>query len=701
MNNIKKTLQTLLENELVIPEIQRDYVWGNNEIVLRRFLKNILTDISVQSNELDIGFFYSYKLFKEDNIYALIDGQQRITTLILLHWYFNIGNGYLNKFSFKVREYSNNFLEKLLEVRIDDIKKVKSKKLSEKIKNHSLYEYIWDNDPTVKSILNALDIIDSEASGKNIKNIKFTCIEHGDRSVEREYISLNSRGVNLTKSEQLKAILIEKLLDKEYWLERWEKYWQDILWECKGDDVYNTDNIWNAVLYWARDILVIDKNICKPNIEKENNKIKKEEIDFDFDLISIKKEDKKSLLKILDWIIPTLKIININKNNFQEKCKFDKNRVLDIDKIIAGDSINNDKFTYNQRALFYGLLFLVKTKYSIESVESINSLKNEDLIINKDDEILEKTRVFRNLIRNSDIDSSNLKNAVESLKLLSIEKIDNNFVNILKGKRIKGLYTEQKIEEALKLEIFEKYSDKYKNIILEIENSNLFEGQIKNILVLLQYKNIDIFENNYKLYYDFYNKEKIYNSILEICKNDNTVHNIKQLFDIYEIINSNYNKLWGELLLYSFYLSDNNYICLYDPYSFDLHAKLLLTYLMYINNQTSIDEFKKLHQDMKVKEILMNTQNIDDLEKIKILYLLIIMSNDIMQKIGWDRQFRIYAELNGLDEEIINDKKIVKKDIVFRSYKFRLAKYDYYLVFNSKLKNKLKEFIKNNYNVQL
>ena len=32
-------LSELLNNELIIPEIQRDYVWGNNEIVLRRFLK--------------------------------------------------------------------------------------------------------------------------------------------------------------------------------------------------------------------------------------------------------------------------------------------------------------------------------------------------------------------------------------------------------------------------------------------------------------------------------------------------------------------------------------------------------------------------------------------------------------------------------------------------------------------------------------
>ena len=73
-------LSELLNNELIIPEIQRDYVWGNNEIVLRRFLKNIFNN---NKKELDIGFFYAYKVYQNEEIYALIDGQQRITTLVL------------------------------------------------------------------------------------------------------------------------------------------------------------------------------------------------------------------------------------------------------------------------------------------------------------------------------------------------------------------------------------------------------------------------------------------------------------------------------------------------------------------------------------------------------------------------------------------------------------------------------------------
>ena len=243
MNNINNIKELLKEEELIIPEIQRDYVWGDNELVIKRFINNIKN--MNDNEELDIGFFYSYKIY--ENFNALIDGQQRITTLILLSWYVGVDNTKLNNFKFKVRENSNNFLAKLLEQKSAEIPAIDGKKFSDKIKNSIWYKRIWDNDPTVKSILNALDIIDKELDNEkeNIKNkidnIKFSCIEAGDRRLETEYILLNKRGVNLTNSEQLKAILTEDIENKNEWLEKWDKDWQDILWECMAEIIVAAD----------------------------------------------------------------------------------------------------------------------------------------------------------------------------------------------------------------------------------------------------------------------------------------------------------------------------------------------------------------------------------------------------------------------------------------------------------------------------
>ena len=716
MNNIKKTLQTLLENELVIPEIQRDYVWGNNEIVLRRFLKNIFNN----KEELDIGFFYSYKVYQNEEIYALIDGQQRITTLVLLYWYLGIGEDYIKKFKFKVRENCNNFLEKLLKENISNIEEEKKEEtedkkieenISERIKNCIWYLSIWDNDPTVKSMLKALDIINDEfkefneitENKEDIKNniennIIFTCITNDDRGLEKEYISLNARGRELERYEKLKAILVEDMdnkkveymKDRNKWLEKWEKDWQDILWECKGDNVYNTDNIWNAVLYWARDIFVIENNIYKPNKEEDNNKKNDDnkKINFDFDLMSIKGNNDKGdnykdiLLKIFDWIIPALKIINKYKDLFQKKCQFnnnEKNKVIDIDKIIEIDSINNDKFTYSQRALFYGLLYLVKNKYDIKSVESINSIKKEDLTINKEDEILERIRVFRNLIQNSYVDSSNLKNVVESLKLLS-EKTIYNFPNeLLENKKIRGIDLEQKYEEALKLDIFKKYT-KYKDTILKIENDTLFKGKIKDIFILLLLptnetiskignyiddNSGDLLKNEYENIIGVFDNSKIY-KLFYIHKDINT-----KVDDV-----DDNSTIWWELLPYDFYNeNENNISCIYYKNWNDLEyykwkGKLILSFLWYISKQKEINDFQIYHQEIILKKIKSNIKKnklntIENIPKKYILYLL-SKNEEFMNKFGEDKQFQIYLDKKG--------------NLILRSYNLKPSKNDPYIV---------------------
>lgn len=591
MNNINNIKELLKEEELIIPEIQRDYVWGDNELVIKRFINNIKN--MKDNEELDIGFFYSYKIY--ENFNALIDGQQRITTLILLSWYVGVDNTKLNNFKFKVRENSNNFLEKLLEQKSAEIPAIDGKKISDKIKNSIWYKRIWDNDPTVKSILNALDIIDKELDNKkeNIKNkidnIKFSCIEAGDRRLETEYILLNKRGVNLTNSEQLKAILTEDIENKNEWLEKWEKDWQDILWECKGEDIYNTDNIWNAVLYWVRDIYVIENNICKDN--------DKEKINYDFDLIGIEKENKEKVLKILDWIIPLLKIINDNLDIIQEKCQFEKDSIINIKNTIQG----NEKYslTIKEKALFYSILYLINNinikdkniqldtiiefilkthniyigegtaeeikrniaKYNTMEIKGRDSFEGipKTITINIAefsgifDEIieLEKIRIFRNLIQNSNITASNLHNVVNSLK-----KFNNN---VYKLGELEGLNKEQQEEEALKLEIFEKYEE-YKDIIIEIENNNLFKGKIKKILLLfLSIKEKDEkLNDNYKLK-DFYKNKK--DILVKLLENKNI--EFQNLFNIYKELDLNKNKIWGELLLEDdVYKSNKNYIWL-------------------------------------------------------------------------------------------------------------------------------------------
>lgn len=705
MNNINN-IKELLKEELIIPEIQRDYVWGDNELVIKRFINNIKN--MKDNEELDIGFFYYYKIY--ENFNALIDGQQRITTLILLSWYVGVDNTKLNNFKFKVRENSNNFLEKLLEQKSAEIPAIDGKKISDKIKNSICYKRIWDNDPTVKSILNALDIIDKELDNEkeNIKNkidnIKFSCIEAGDRRLETEYILLNKRGVNLTNSEQLKAILTEDIENKNEWLEKWEKDWQDILWECKVEDIYNTDNIWNAVLYWVRDIYVIENNICKDN--------DKEKINYDFDLIGIEKENKDEILKILDWIIPSLKIINDNLDIIQEKCQFEKDSIINIKNTIQG----NEKYslTIKEKALFYSILYLIKNiqldtiiqfilkthhiyigegtaeyikiniaNYNTMEIRGRDSFEGipKTITINIAEfsgifhEIieLEKIRIFRNLIQNSNINASNLHNVVNSLK-----KFNNN---VYKLGELEGLNKEQQEEEALKLEFFKKYEE-YKNIIIEIENNDLFKGKIKKILLLfLSIKEKDEkLNDNYKLK-DFYENKK--GILIKLLENKNI--EFQNLFNIYKELELNKNKIWGELLLEDdVYKSNKNYIWLISNKEY---AFLKLVYLNIINidknisdNSIRLEEFlnKNRKENIQNKLDIKNSEDFLEITEPKYqLYILYIIGYDnkyyIFNEIGnINKNFGIYG--NGMKFENKKTEEMLKKSLfnhklVFQSYK--------------------------------
>lgn len=711
MNNIKELLK---EEELIIPEIQRDYVWGDNELVIKRFINNIKN--MKDNEELDIGFFYSYKIY--ENFNALIDGQQRITTLILLSWYVGVDNTKLNNFKFKVRENSNNFLEKLLEQKSAEIPAIDGKKISDKIKNSIWYKRIWDNDPTVKSILNALDIIDKELDNEkeNIKNkidnIKFSCIEAGDRRLETEYILLNKRGVNLTNSEQLKAILTEDIENKNEWLEKWEKDWQDILWECKGENIYNTDNIWNAVLYWVRDIYVIENNICKDN--------DKEKINYDFDLIGIEKENKEKVLKILDWIIPVLETINYKFDIIQKECKF---VIDDIESKIQGKVGANKEYSLaiKEKALFYSILYLINNiniikdkniqldtiiefilkthniyigegtaeeikrniaKYNTMEIRGRDSFEGipKTITINIAEfsgifhEIieLEKIRIFRNLIQNSNINASNLHNVVNSLK-----KFNNN---VYKLGELDVLNKEQQEEEALKLEIFEKYEE-YKDIIIKIENNNLFKGKIKKILLLfLSIKEKDEkLNDNYKLK-DFYKNKK--DILLKLLENKNI--EFQNLFNIYKELDLNKNKIWGELLLEDdVHKSNKNYIWLISN---EEYAFLKLVYLNIINidknisdNSIRLEEFLNKNRKENIQNKL-DIKNSEDFFKITEpkyqLYILYIIGYDngyfIFTKINNHKNFGIYGNQykykdknkNSLENSPFNHK------LVFQSYRY-------------------------------
>ena len=92
------TFWTLLKtNPIEIPIIQRDYAQGRlgKEYLRKSFLADIKKALDDDKNKMKLDFVYGSI---EKGKLNPLDGQQRLTTLWLLHWYIALRAGKLNEY---------------------------------------------------------------------------------------------------------------------------------------------------------------------------------------------------------------------------------------------------------------------------------------------------------------------------------------------------------------------------------------------------------------------------------------------------------------------------------------------------------------------------------------------------------------------------------------------------------------------------
>nr|WP_025829034.1 DUF262 domain-containing protein [Acetobacter persici] len=163
-----------------IPVLQRDYAQGREteSSVRDEFLTSLRDSLCADDAEhpLDLDFIYGNTEETDSPVFSVLDGQQRLTTLFLLHWYLALREGKLesfrkiflennkSKFTYKTRVSATEFFDAL--VREDAILLPEAQeKLSESIKNRQWFFSLWLHDPTVKGCLIMLDAMHAKFSG--------------------------------------------------------------------------------------------------------------------------------------------------------------------------------------------------------------------------------------------------------------------------------------------------------------------------------------------------------------------------------------------------------------------------------------------------------------------------------------------------------------------------------------------------------
>ena len=245
-------------NKIAIPLIQRDYAQGriDNDVnrVRSRFLDSLYKAITEEPITLD----FVYGDIDEKGTMTPLDGQQRLTTLFLLHWYAakkeNITKdkyAFLSKFSYETRYSARYFCAELVKFTPSF-----AFELSSDIMNQAWFPFDWKNDPTISSMLVMLDAIDERFKDvpdiwNRLENkaITFYFLPIKDMGLTDElYIKMNSRGKPLTLFEHFKAELEREIrtLDEKTGqnvanriIEKIDKAWTDLLWSyrntCAGD----------------------------------------------------------------------------------------------------------------------------------------------------------------------------------------------------------------------------------------------------------------------------------------------------------------------------------------------------------------------------------------------------------------------------------------------------------------------------------
>lgn len=246
---------------VVIPIIQRDYAQGRKQSadVLDAFLASLRGVLRGEPGQtLDLDFIYGTFEDEGSKVLSLLDGQQRLTTLFLLHWYVAMCEGQLedfrvrwtkrgrSRFTYATRPSSLEFLDALANAVLDPpaANIGWSRDLSAILIDSNWFFLSWRSDPTVKACIATLDAI---AKGFGItKGLYSRLIDEKQPPVtfhfldlerfgltDDLYIKMNARGKPLTPFENFKAWLVGRVAN-EPWAKGFDlaldQRWMDIFW---------------------------------------------------------------------------------------------------------------------------------------------------------------------------------------------------------------------------------------------------------------------------------------------------------------------------------------------------------------------------------------------------------------------------------------------------------------------------------------
>lgn len=438
------------ERRIIIPDLQRDYCWGDENNtkstgekgeLVSGFVNNLLAQFNEYDKDyLNLGLFYGYEV--PANHIQLCDGQQRLTTLYLLLGMINkktiehkddtlLTEGKFRRYlisdfeykhddrepylNYAIRETSLYFLSDLVcKFFIGNTDKV------ENIKSADWYFDYYNLDPSIQSMLKALVKIEKIFGEDSNSSLDF--LEFGDwllnkvtflyfdmenrKNGEETFVVINTTGESLSSTQNLKPLVLQEKnasFDNTCFLEGGkgiDKCWEEVetwFWQKRKGDNDTADAGFAEFLRWISIIEQVDKSAPE---EEQTEKIKKliqlvlkgTHCDFPYKEISFVKI--YNYWKALKWIAENL--------DFSTQCDdyLSPSYKVIFDPRNPGDGEGNEKISRNAIGQTDCFVLLPVLKYIYENISTIESDTNKQKNAKRIYEF------FHNLIRVDNVQKS-------------------------------------------------------------------------------------------------------------------------------------------------------------------------------------------------------------------------------------------------------------------------------------------------------
>lgn len=460
---------TFMDNyDVVIPKIQRLYVQGRLDKrgvkCLTGFASSLVNSVSTHTSLL-LDFVYGIDFNGTKKVFYPLDGQQRLTTLLLLCWL--CGKAKPNwSFKYESRRATEFFIKGLLSSeppllqKPDNYAELKQKAEKHKKEYTSLCrEYIfrmpwfqksWMCDSGISGMVEMLDsLYDKLLNIQSYNNLSIDSIDFllnyldvNRKSYDHIFLKMNSRGRELTEWDNINAVLNKYLPNsqKKSWPDNIQ-LWYELMWKKVSltgikdkDKIIRVDNL-------MLDVVALALDCCEYTNKATNT------------------------FELSKWLQGSDKA-----NEFYDLCSI----LLSALEIEENDSLSylipNWTRSHRPRIPDFACTTndIIKRFYQPLLVYYASTFSTDEQWI----------RVIWNLVENIGVDRSSFKLAIRLIKELSQGKDD--ILSHLRALSIKEIVTSYpKAQKQLQEELCKaQHTEKYQTII-EMESYAFFRGAIR------------------------------------------------------------------------------------------------------------------------------------------------------------------------------------------------------------------------------